>query len=108
MKGISMFSPRPQYNGHNRQMDPRTQEPRMQKWAFAHRLGFKLALVISLVLLTVFVGKAAYDAVTSYSDELEESTLKVTTENQLVAAEINSVFATVYQTCLGGSRVCAE
>ncbi|MGP1454963.1 MAG: methyl-accepting chemotaxis protein [Treponema sp.] len=63
-------------------------------------IGFKLTLIISLVLLTVFAGKAAYDAVRDYSSAIEKNKASVTDENRLLAAELEHTFAKVHQTCL--------
>ena len=65
-----------------------------------HSIGFKLTLIISLVLLAVFAGKASYDAVVNYSSEIAENVASVTAENQLLAAHLERTFAEVHQTCL--------
>jgi len=51
-------------------------------------------------LLVVFVGKAAYDAFVDYANEIAENTLETTAQNQLLATQLERVFAEVHQTCL--------
>ena len=57
-------------------------------------------MIISLVLLVVFAGKATYDAVVDYSSEIAANTSDTTKQNQLLAAELERTFAEVHQTCL--------
>ena len=63
-------------------------------------IGFKLTAVISLLLVVVFAGKATYDAVVDYSNEINDYTIEITAENRLLAAELERTFAEVHQTCL--------
>ena len=63
-------------------------------------IGFKLTAVISLLLVVVFAGKATYDAVVDYSNEINDYTIEITAENRLLAAELERIFAEVHQTCL--------
>ena len=57
-------------------------------------------MIISLVLLVVFAGKATYDAVVDYSSEIADNIAATTAESQLLAASLERTFAEVYQTCL--------
>nr|WP_314995504.1 methyl-accepting chemotaxis protein [uncultured Treponema sp.] len=57
-------------------------------------------MVVSLVLLLVFAGKATYDAVVDYSSEIAENISDTTAQNQLLAASLERTFAEVHQTCL--------
>ena len=70
------------------------------KKAVTQGIGFKLTLIISLVLLVVFTGKATYDAVVDYSSEIADNIAATTAESQLLAASLERTFAEVYQTCL--------
>jgi len=63
-------------------------------------IGFRLTLIISAVLFTVLAGKSAYDAVVDYSSEIEENRVSTIAQSQLLAADVERVFAAVYQTCL--------
>ena len=56
--------------------------------------------MISLLLVVVFAGKATYDAVVDYSNEINDYTIEITAENRLLAAELERTFAEVHQTCL--------
>ncbi|MGP1458983.1 MAG: methyl-accepting chemotaxis protein [Treponema sp.] len=51
------------------------------------------------MLLTVFAGKSAYDAVVDYSSEIDENTASTIAQSQLLAADVERIFAEVYQTC---------
>ena len=62
-------------------------------------IGFKLTLVISLLLFVVFIGKAAYDGTVDYSTAIRDYTTEVTAQDQLLAAEVERIFAEVNQTC---------
>ena len=62
-------------------------------------IGFKLTLVISLLLFVVFAGKATYDGAVDYSSEITDYTIEVTAQDQLLAARVERVFAEVNQTC---------
>ena len=66
----------------------------------ANGIGFKLTVIISLVLLVVFAGKSTYDAAGDYSVEIADNIATTTAESQLLAAELERTFAEVYQTCL--------
>ena len=66
----------------------------------ANGIGFKLTVIISLVLLVVFAGKSTYDAAGDYSIEIADNIATTTAESQLLAAELERTFAEVYQTCL--------
>ena len=57
-------------------------------------------MIISLVLLVVFAGKATYDAVVDYSSEIAANTSETTKQNQLLAADVERTFAEVHQTCV--------
>ena len=70
-----------------------------EKRSIAHNLGFKLTLVISLLLFVVFAGKATYDGAVDYSSEITDYTIEVTAQDQLLAARVERVFAEVNQTC---------
>ncbi|MGP1458643.1 MAG: methyl-accepting chemotaxis protein [Treponema sp.] len=61
-------------------------------------LGFKLTLVIGLVLFILFAGKAAYDGIRDYNSQMTERTAKLTEENKLMAANIAEFFSNAYQT----------
>ena len=62
-------------------------------------IGFTLTLVISLLLLLVFAGKATYDGAVDYASEISDYTTDVTVENKLLAAGAERIFAEVNQTC---------
>ena len=51
-------------------------------------------------MFVVFAGKSAYDAVVNYSSEIAENTASTTAQTQLLAADVERIFAEVYQTCL--------
>ena len=70
------------------------------KKAVTQGIGFKLTLIISLVLFVVFAGKATYDAVVDYSSEIGDYTIEMTLQNRILAAELERTFAEVHQTCL--------
>lgn len=61
-------------------------------------LGFKLSLIISLVMIVVFAGKAAYDSYHAYSQEISQKTLLKTEENKILAESIEDIFFNAYQT----------
>ncbi|MGP1576246.1 MAG: methyl-accepting chemotaxis protein [Treponema sp.] len=63
-----------------------------------HGLGFNLTVVISLLLLTVFSGKALYDGYTGYMYAITHETFEMTNQNQLLAAEIGQEFIEIHQT----------
>ena len=46
-------------------------------------IGFKLTLIISVVLSVIFISKACYDAIRSYSDAIKQKTQLLKEENQL-------------------------
>ena len=61
-------------------------------------IGFKLTLIISVVLSVIFISKACYDAIRSYSDAIKQKTQLLKEENQLLTAELETVFSNSYQT----------
>lgn len=65
-----------------------------------HSIGFKLTLTVSLVLFTVFTGKATYDGITNYSHEIAEHTVLTAEENRVLASDLETVFAAAYQSLL--------
>ena len=50
-------------------------------------------------MFTVFAGKAVYDGAVDYASEIDDYTIEVTAKNQLLAAEVERIFAEVNQTC---------
>lgn len=71
-------------------------------------IGFKLTLIISAVLFTVFFVKAAYDGVANYKNTLVQHTYKMTDENQLLALHVERIFANAYQTYMDWDGVVQE
>ena len=65
---------------------------------FLRGLGFKLTVIISLLLFVVFTGKAIYDGYSGYMYVLTQKTLEMTSRNQLLAAELEREFIEIYQT----------
>lgn len=63
-----------------------------------HGIGFKLTVIISLVLFTVFAIKSTYDGYSDYKHTISEHTDKMTNENQLLALRVEQIFANAYQT----------
>lgn len=63
-----------------------------------HGLGFKLTVIISLLLLAIFSGKAIYDAYKGYMNAITHKTLDMTARNQLLSAEMAHEFIEIYQT----------
>ena len=63
-------------------------------------IGFRLTVIISTVLFAVFAGKSAYDAVGDYTNAIADKSESTTTQNQLLAADVERIFSEVYQTCL--------
>ena len=63
-----------------------------------HGIGFKLTLITSIVLSVIFISKACYDTVRSYSDAIQQKTQLFTEENQLLTKELETVFSNSYQT----------
>ena len=55
--------------------------------------------MISLLLFVVFAGKASYDAAVDYSSEIGDYTIEVTAQNQLLASDVERIFAEVNQSC---------
>ena len=54
---------------------------------------------MSLVLFVVFAGKASYDGYVDYSSEIDDYSIEMTLQNQVLAGELERTFAQVYQTC---------
>ena len=73
---------------------------RANKRQLMDSIGFRLTMIISLVLLIVFTGKAIYDAKYDYVTEISEQTMEMTGQNQILANEVELVFAGVRQTCM--------
>ena len=65
---------------------------------FLRGLGFKLTVIISLLLFAVFTGKAIYDGYSGYMHDITQKTLEMTSRNQLLAAELERAFIEIYQT----------
>ena len=61
-------------------------------------VGIKLTLVVSLLLTVAFVGKGIYDSSLDYEDAISDKTNLVTSDNRMLAKEIESVFSDSYQT----------
>ena len=74
-----------------------TQEPAGTR-LFLRGLGFKLTVMISLLLFAVFAGKAVYDGYIGYTRSVAEKTLDMTGRNQLLATEMEREFIEIYQT----------
>ena len=53
-----------------------------------------------MVLFVVFAGKAIYDGYVDYSSEIDDYSIEMTLQNQILAGELERTFAEVYQTCL--------
>ena len=68
-------------------------------------IGFKLTLVISLLLFVVFAGKATYDASVDYSSEIGDYTIEMMLQNQLLAGDVEHIFTEVNQTCRDMNRL---
>ncbi len=71
----------------------------MKTRAVTQSIGFKLTLIISLVLFVVFAGKAIYDSYVDYSGEISDYSIEMTLQNQVLARELERTFAEVHQTC---------
>jgi len=61
-------------------------------------IGFKLTLITSIILSVIFISKAWYDAVRSYSDAIQQKTQFFKEENRLLTRELETVFSNSYQT----------
>ncbi len=71
----------------------------INKQQLTYGIGFRLTMIISLVLLVVFTGKAIYDANYDYATEIDERTLETTGQNRVLANDVERIFAEVRQTC---------
>ena len=50
-------------------------------------------------MFVVFAGKASYDGYVDYSSEIDDYSIEMTLQNQVLAGELERTFAQVYQTC---------
>jgi len=63
-----------------------------------HGIGFKLTIIISIVLCAVLATKAIYDGFADYKNTIEQHSEKMISENQLLASHVEDIFANAYQT----------
>ena len=61
-------------------------------------IGFKLTLIVSILLFLAFVGQGIYDSVCNYNETIEQKTQIITEENRLLSKEFLSVISNAYQT----------
>ena len=100
MKESNLIPPPPPHTGDvNGKASVEPSYAHAETQSVAHSLGFKLTLVISLLLFTVFAGKAAYDGIIDYANEITDYTIEVTEQNRLLAADVERIFAEVNQSC---------
>lgn len=70
-------------------------------------VGVKLSLIISLILFVVFAGKAAYDSVNAYSQEILQKGLFKTEESRVIAKQFEAIFSDAYQTLVSLESIAA-
>jgi len=61
-------------------------------------IGIKLTFVVSLILTMAFVSKGIYDSNLDYDDAINDKTSLLSSENRMLAKEIEAVFSDSYQT----------
>ncbi|MGP1454558.1 MAG: hypothetical protein ACTTJ7_02185 [Treponema sp.] len=83
-------------------METNAYQPQIGDWRDVSNrkigLGFQLTLAIASVLFTVFTAKAVYDGSSDYRNKFAEHATKITEESKLMAASIEELFSSAYQT----------